>query len=154
VSLFVELVQLVAPYHLTNKLALQDESRVPEKSATGYVGIKNLGSTCYMNSILQQFYMIPRLRDGLLHATRLIAENPATVEPTKADVDSQKILLETGKLFSFLKNSQRAYFDPKDFAQVNEIDVRLQQDADEFFNQICDKLESALRPTPESSYEA
>ena len=32
------------------------------KSSTGYVGIKNLGCICYMNSFLQQLYMIPKFR--------------------------------------------------------------------------------------------
>lgn len=37
-----------------------------ERSATGYVGLKNLGCTCYMNSLLQQFFMVPDFRQGIL----------------------------------------------------------------------------------------
>lgn len=35
------------------------------KSSTGYVGIKNLGCICYMNSFMQNLYMIPRFRYAL-----------------------------------------------------------------------------------------
>ena len=37
-----------------------------EKSATGYVGLKNLGCICYMISLFQQLFMIPSLRDDIL----------------------------------------------------------------------------------------
>jgi ubiquitin C-terminal hydrolase len=33
-----------------------------EKAQCGYVGLRNQGATCYMNSLLQQLYMIPALR--------------------------------------------------------------------------------------------
>lgn len=49
--------------------ALKDWEIVPkknEKSSTGYVGIKNLGCICYMNSLLQQLYMIPSFRRCIL----------------------------------------------------------------------------------------
>ena len=32
----------------------------------GFVGLKNAGATCYMNSVLQQLYMIPPVRKGIL----------------------------------------------------------------------------------------
>jgi len=38
-----------------------------EKSSTGYVGIKNLGCICYMNSLLQQLFMIKTFRNGILN---------------------------------------------------------------------------------------
>lgn len=32
----------------------------------GFVGLKNAGATCYMNSVLQQLYMVQSIREGLL----------------------------------------------------------------------------------------
>jgi len=34
-----------------------------EISETGYVGLKNLACICYMNSLMQQLYMIPTFRE-------------------------------------------------------------------------------------------
>lgn len=36
------------------------------KKETGYVGLKNQGATCYMNSLLQTLYHIPYFRKVLL----------------------------------------------------------------------------------------
>ena len=33
---------------------------------TNFIGLKNLGSTCYINTIIQVFYNIPILREALL----------------------------------------------------------------------------------------
>lgn len=40
--------------------------RQADKAECGYVGLQNLGATCYMNSLLQQLYMVPALRYGVL----------------------------------------------------------------------------------------
>ena len=37
-----------------------------ERSVTGYVGLKNIGCICYMNSIIQQLYMIAPFRKAML----------------------------------------------------------------------------------------
>jgi len=42
-----------------------------EKSSTGYVGIKNLGCICYMNSLFQQLFMISNLRNDILSVPTL-----------------------------------------------------------------------------------
>lgn len=34
----------------------------------GFVGLKNAGATCYMNSVMQQLYMVENIRVGLLAA--------------------------------------------------------------------------------------
>lgn len=32
------------------------------RSSTGYSGLTNLGNICYLNAIMQQLYMMPRVR--------------------------------------------------------------------------------------------
>ncbi|XP_017872976.1 PREDICTED: probable ubiquitin carboxyl-terminal hydrolase FAF isoform X2 [Drosophila arizonae] len=41
---------------------------VGARPVKGFCGLKNAGATCYMNSVLQQLYMVPAVRVGILKA--------------------------------------------------------------------------------------
>ncbi len=111
-----------------------------EKSETGYVGMKNLGCTCYMNSVLQQLFMQRIFRDAILQAQLRDEEPPA-----------ENILFQLQYIFSSLKHSDKQYINPKGFCQAfkdwdgNPINVKEQMDVDEFFNSFMDKLENKLK---------
>lgn len=49
------------------------------KKETGYVGLKNQGATCYMNSLLQTLYHIPYFRK-VSNLTFLLCECPSVVD--------------------------------------------------------------------------
>lgn len=42
------------------------------RAECGYVGLTNLGATCYLASCIQQLYMLPRARAAILSARVLI----------------------------------------------------------------------------------
>ena len=41
------------------------------RPSKGFVGLKNAGATCYMNSVLQQLYMISPIRDRVMQVEEL-----------------------------------------------------------------------------------
>jgi ubiquitin carboxyl-terminal hydrolase 9/24 len=111
-----------------------------EKSQSGLVGLKNLGSTCYMNSMLQQIFMIESFRKGILAA--------------ECPVKEDSMLYQLQYLFSSLQFTVRQYVNTKPFAgtikdyEGNPINVNEQMDVDEFFNYFMDKLEGWLKDSP------
>jgi hypothetical protein len=53
------------------------------RNITGFCGLTNQGSTCYLNSTLQQLYMIPSLRRGLMSVA--VPRPPDPPDPAAAD---------------------------------------------------------------------
>ncbi|KAJ1551947.1 hypothetical protein HK096_001834, partial [Nowakowskiella sp. JEL0078] len=94
-----------------------------QKSSCGYVGLKNLGATCYMNSIMQQFFMIPSFRAGILSAKA----------SETADTDST-LLQQLQIMFSYLQESVRKAYDTYPFCNSykdfdgNPMNVAVQMD--------------------------
>jgi ubiquitin carboxyl-terminal hydrolase 9/24 len=74
-----------------NKLATRDVSK---KSDVHFSGLKNQGCTCYMNSLLQQLYMIDTLRDAIL-STPLIESHRTTLwHLTNDELVGKNVLFE------------------------------------------------------------
>jgi uncharacterized UBP type Zn finger protein len=60
------------------------------KSPTGYVGLKNLGCICYMNSFMQQLYMMPYFRAAITSCD----------DPTfKPELVQENLLYQIQKMF-------------------------------------------------------
>lgn len=150
-SNLVELLALLFPHHVPSTIeerqANWENPKIFEKSSSGYVGLKNLGSICYMNSLMQQFYMMPNIRNALVSLP--INENEKPPE--------ENLMLQIQTMFSYLSNSERQYFNPSDFCRAfkdwegQPINISLQADVLEFFNILCDHLETHLKPTTYSN---
>ena len=124
----------------------------PGSSATvqKYVGLKNLGCICYMNSMMQQFFMTPAFRYNLLCVNDGIAENMVEY---RGDMIDDNMLHQMQALFAHLELSERMDYNPKPFCfSFKEFDggptnTAEQKDANEFLNVLFDRLENALKPT-------
>lgn len=108
------------------------------RSPTGYVGLRNLSNTCYLNSLLTQLFMNVPFRDFMLNSR--IADGGL----------SQRLLSETQSLFSYMQNTLKRFVDPSNLASAirtwddANIDVNIQMDVDEFYNLLFDRWESQL----------
>ncbi|KAI9665205.1 MAG: hypothetical protein M1831_002215 [Alyxoria varia] len=113
------------------------------RSPAGYVGLRNLTNTCYMNSLLTQLFMNRKFRDFILSAD------------LSYDRDAQKLLTTTQDLFASMQFSQAKFADTEEFAgsivpyDSPQIDITVQMDVDEFYNLLSDRWEDQL-PTREA----
>src|SRR5438874_2607824 len=73
------------------------------RSDCGYVGLTNLGATCYMASCMQHLYMLPEARNVIL-----------SVRPTPG-LKHENTLKELQKMFVYLLESERKAYNPKSF---------------------------------------
>ncbi|XP_036323922.1 ubiquitin carboxyl-terminal hydrolase puf isoform X1 [Rhagoletis pomonella] len=113
----------------------RDEGR----SECGFVGLTNLGATCYMASCIQHLYMMPQARAAILN-----------VPPTGAQKHGPT-LLELQRMFAYLLESERKAYNPRSFCRVYQMDHQPlntgeQKDMAEFFIDLVSKLEEM---TPE-----
>lgn len=105
-----------------------------------YAGLINLGATCYMNSIFQQIFMIEEFRNFLIDAE---------VQVDQSFTDN--VMFQFQMVMKGLRDAVRMSYNPRNFCKVftnfdgSPINPGEQMDADEFFNNLMDKLETELK---------
>ncbi|CAM0949865.1 unnamed protein product [Alopecurus aequalis] len=108
------------------------------KKETGYVGLKNQGATCYMNSLLQTLYYIPYFRKAVYH-----------MPTTENDMPSGSIPLALQSLFYKLQYSDNSVATKeltKSFGW-DTYDSFMQHDVQELNRVLCEKLEDKMKGT-------
>uniref|UniRef100_W5NGU5 Ubiquitin carboxyl-terminal hydrolase 34 n=1 Tax=Lepisosteus oculatus TaxID=7918 RepID=W5NGU5_LEPOC len=99
-----------------------------------FVGLTNLGATCYLASTIQQLYMIPEARQAIF--TAKYAE----------EIKHKTTLLELQKMFTYLMESERKAYNPRPFCKTYTMDKQPlntgeQKDMTEFFTDLITKIE-------------
>ncbi|KAL1558281.1 CSN-associated deubiquitinating enzyme Ubp12, variant 2 [Salvia divinorum] len=108
------------------------------KKETGFVGLKNQGATCYMNSLLQTLYHIPLFRKVVYHMPTNVNDRP-----------SASIPLAMQSLFYKLQYSDASVATKeltKSFGWDN-YESFLQHDVQELNRVLCEKLEEKMKRT-------
>ena len=112
-----------------------NNENITEKTCR-FVGLKNLSNICYMNSIIQQLFMIPALKYAILGEGNISEDNA--------------ILRQLQNLFGYLELSKKSYFNPINLCLTNifhnkPIQINIQQDSKEFYDSVCDCLETCFK---------
>jgi len=107
------------------------------KKHTGYVGLKNQGATCYMNSLLQVLYFTNLLRKAVYKM------------PTESDDSQKSVGLALQRVFHELQFSDKPVGTKKLTKSFGweTLDSFMQHDVQEFLRVLLDKLESKMKKT-------
>ena len=114
------------------------------KNINKYIGLRNLSSICYMNSVLQQFFMIPLFRYGILSI-------PIPQELQEDKEDNDNLLFQLIRMFYYLNYSDRGEYNPKNFVYSfkdfdgNPTRIDIQCDAQEFLSRFIEKVEDSIK---------
>jgi ubiquitin carboxyl-terminal hydrolase 48 len=89
-------------------------------------GLRNLGATCYLNSMLQCLFVIRPFRQAVYDW-----------EPKASNVSDQQILQMRAlqRLFAAMQLGKKSVYDPQEFASTLSLNSVMQQDA-----QVCSPI--------------
>ncbi|KAJ8360631.1 hypothetical protein SKAU_G00171560 [Synaphobranchus kaupii] len=117
-----------------------DDPNSERRDKNTFVGLTNLGATCYVNTFLQVWFHNLELRQTLY----LCQNSRAEEHNLDSDYEPQTICEHLQYLFALLQNSNRRYIDPSCLVKALGLDTGQQQDAQEFSKLFLSLLEDTL----------
>uniref|UniRef100_A0A8C0JC18 Ubiquitin carboxyl-terminal hydrolase 48 n=1 Tax=Chelonoidis abingdonii TaxID=106734 RepID=A0A8C0JC18_CHEAB len=122
-----------------------DDPNSERRKKNAFVGLTNLGATCYVNTFLQMWFLNLELRQALYLCPSTCSEYVTGQGiPKDRDYEPQTICEHLQYLFALLQNSNRRYIDPSGFVKALGLDTGQQQDAQEFSKLFMSLLEDTL----------
>ncbi|CAN8259679.1 unnamed protein product [Cochlearia groenlandica] len=115
-----------------------DLSLYDSRKETGFVGLKNQGATCYMNSLLQTLYHIPYFRKAVYHMPTTANDSPEASIPLALQSLFYKI--------QYNDTSASTKELTKSFGWDTH-DSFMQHDVQELNRILCEKLENKMKGT-------
>ena len=117
------------------------------KKSSPYTGIRNLGTLCYLGTIIQQLFWIPKFRYSILSVDDL-----KPVDKSYEHTDDDNTLHQTQKLYTYLLLSSFGEVIPKDFIFSikifgERVNIRQMLDSSEFYHNFCDIIHNSLENT-------
>ncbi|XP_011061617.1 PREDICTED: ubiquitin carboxyl-terminal hydrolase 48-like isoform X2 [Acromyrmex echinatior] len=130
------------------------ESSLSElRDPTQYVGLKNLGATCYVNSLIQMWFHNEDMRRIIYKwdITEDPEEKEALCQLKKAGVPYHPVTAvgQLQYLFAMMQFGNRSLLDPVNLAIALSLDTRTQQDAQEFSKLLLCHIEGKLQQNSE-----
>ena len=130
----------------------EEKPKILRKKYGKNVGLTNLGTTCYVNSIMQLLFMIPAFRFSILSLDD-------KKDKIKGEyIDDDNMLHQMQKLFAYLLLSSDSYIVPQEFflslkdSNNAVFSPNNQKDSYEFYSYIYEKLELILKSIPNNRF--
>eukprot|EP00930_Biecheleria_cincta_P083188 TRINITY_DN72811_c0_g1_i1.p1 TRINITY_DN72811_c0_g1~~TRINITY_DN72811_c0_g1_i1.p1 ORF type:complete len:2471 (-),score=483.43 TRINITY_DN72811_c0_g1_i1:91-7461(-) len=120
------------------------------RNNTGRMGLLNRGNTCYMNSTMQQLFLCDSFRSAILQAQPPLPPKRGDADDKAEISDPGDVLRHVQRLFWFMQESETGVYitDPLVKACKTlklEFPVERQNDASEFFDKLCDRLDETVK---------